>query len=507
MLLLQRVTVERVLSKYRQLPALLSHHGDLSRHFVRTATERETAVEVVRSIRDLSGAADVGFALMDGEWVARAADVLNTLPTLDGALLNAAREGRLGRLSLPGRPAGLPSYAFSYPVRSRDGTRLVGTVVIVVGLEPIAEAWSTALDAIWLTDADGRFVVANDFARLPATTRQTVVSSPLYRTGWTLHVGVRSDRPSLAFRDTLIGSALAFAFVLLAVALAVWRWRAQRTALRTERAQALRLERRVRDRTRDLKNANERLQAAQDDLVQSAKLAALGRMSTAFAHEYNQPLAAVRAYATNAAKWIERSQPERAVEALERIDAMAVRMADLSKSLRSFARKPGQDIAPVDLAGVIGEAKPLVELQARRRGIAIDWPPLTRGPTVMGGPVRLSQVLVNLIGNAVEAAGRNVSVAVEEADGLVVLRVSDDGPGVDPAHASQIFDPFFTTRPAGQGLGLGLAIAYNIVRDFGGSLRLVDRGRKGGSGATFQVELRSAPMERAALRRPEMADA
>ena len=487
-LALQAETLEGVLEKYRHLPAMLAHRGDVRALFSPAPPEWSSGsgTAIAQDIAGLSGAADVGFLDADGHPLALADDVISRSGGRTADLVAAPLQGRLGRTLL--RIDGEPFYAFSFPVRSNE--RIDGAVVVVADLEDVAETWSLALHPIRAVGPTGAWIVGNDLAT--SRSAETIERSRfLPQTQWRLFVN-RSEAPAdLAWRQSVTRSLLVLLIAVGVAAGALWRWRVAGQALRQERAQALRLERRVRDRTSDLANANERLREAQDELVRSAKLAALGRMSASLAHEYNQPLAAVRTYSDNAARLIERGCPEEAREALERITAMAVRMGALSQTLRSFARTPGAELSAVPLDRAIAEARLLLETQAEERGITVGWPTLDAPTLVRGGAVRLSQVIVNLLSNAIEAARNEIHVSVDLHEDAVRLRVADDGPGVAAEIRDQIFDPFFTTREVGQGLGLGLSIAYNIARDFGGSLVLLDTR----DGATFELSLPKARVD------------
>ena len=133
--------------------------------------------------------------------------------------------------------------------------------------------------------------------------------------------------------------------------------------------------------------------------------------------------------------------------------------------------------------------------KAKKAGvrIATDIP---AGLTAHTGPIRLSQIVVNLVGNAVDAlagadgiapAGARIDISAWAGDGRGMIRIADNGPGIDPDVRGKVFDPFFTTKPVGSGLGLGLSIVDSVVRDLEGSVRLVDR--DGETGACFVIDI------------------
>ena len=498
---LQGRALEALLDKYRALPALLAHRDDIRAVFRRGS--RADGEAVALDVAGRTGAVDVAFLRPSGSVLAVARGALGA--DAMARLVAAPLQGRLGRAAFATEADG-PLYAFSHPVRDSRGA-IAGIVAVIVGLAAIEETWAIALDAIHVEDAAGRFVVGNDLARRRLANGAGGIEASLFlaRLGWRLFVVRDASAVAAAGRGALGLAVLLAALLTGLVMLALWRVRAARARSRAERAGALRLERRVRDRTRALTHemrereaAEGRLREAQADLVQAAKLAALGRMSAALAHEYNQPLAAIRAYAENAARLLERGREAEVPDTLARIVAVAERMGRLAQTLRSFARRPGTATRPVRLPEAWQDALTIVEPLARERGVAIAIEGLDDDVVVEAGRLRLSQVLLNLLLNAVEACSgrdeRHVAVRVaREGEGeAVAVRVSDTGPGVADAVRDELFEPFVTTKPVGEGLGLGLSIAFNMARDFGGTLRLLD---VPGGGATFELRLRAARTE------------
>ena len=286
---------------------------------------------------------------------------------------------------------------------------------------------------------------------------------------------------------------------------------AERIALQEQTK--LDLERRVIERTADLERVNhqivteiaerrlteQELRRTQDDLVQAGKLAALGQMSAALSHEINQPLAAARNYADSAAILIDRGDSAKARENVNQIVSLIDRMATIAKHLRSVARKPDSPLQAIDLNSALAEAVTMAEarLTAADANVLIDLP--GELPLVKAGAVRLQQVLANILSNAVDAVegtqDRRIAVSAAHAGERISLTIRDHGPGVPAAIATRIFDPFFTTKRVGSGLGLGLSISYNIMKDFGGDLRVAN---EPDGGAAFTLVFLSADKRRVA---------
>ncbi|CUA87372.1 His Kinase A (phospho-acceptor) domain/HAMP domain/Histidine kinase-, DNA gyrase B-, and HSP90-like ATPase [Chelatococcus sambhunathii] len=247
------------------------------------------------------------------------------------------------------------------------------------------------------------------------------------------------------------------------------------------------------DELGDLAKALAVFRQTRDDLVQAAKLAALGQMAAGISHELNQPLAAIRSHAHNSAVLIARGRMDEARASLERIQGLTARMAELIRHLKRFARRPAPTLEPVDLKAVVDGALSLFaqRLDEERVAVRLNFPD---GPvTVEAEEIRLEQVVVNLVSNALDALDgggeRHIAIGAEAKGGRILLSVSDSGSGIDAEARAAVFDPFFTTKPVGQGLGLGLSMSYNIVKDFGGALSLAQTGP---AGTTFVVELAAA---------------
>ena len=229
-----------------------------------------------------------------------------------------------------------------------------------------------------------------------------------------------------------------------------------------------------------------------DELVQSAKLAALGQMAAGIGHELNQPLAAIRSHVHNGAVLLARGRGDEAAASLSRIEGLTVRMAQSIAHLKRFARRTEPEIGAVSLDVVIEGA---LSLFAQR--IADEHIEVVRaapsGLLVLAEEVRLEQVVVNLIANAMDAVHdavrRRIVIEVRRGTDHVIIEISDTGTGVEDGMRTDIFDPFFTTKPPGSGLGLGLSLSFNIIRDFGGRLLLTESSAQG---STFSIELREA---------------
>ncbi|MCA1491609.1 sensor histidine kinase [Ensifer sp. NBAIM29] len=282
--------------------------------------------------------------------------------------------------------------------------------------------------------------------------------------------------------------------------------RRQAVAMRSavERLRARELEGKVEERTHDLRMARDRLeteiadhrqtteklQAVQQDLVQANRLAILGQVAAGVAHEINQPVATIRAYADNARTFLDRGQSATAAENMESIAELTDRVGAITEELRRFARKGHFAAEPTPMKNVMEGALMLLRSRfaGRMDAIRIALPP--DGLKALGNRIRLEQVLINLLQNALEAIGSGdggtIEVRCEETANDVTLTVADNGPGIPADIREELFTPFNTSKE--EGLGLGLAISKEIVSDYGGTIDV----ESGSTGTTFTVHLQKA---------------
>jgi two-component system C4-dicarboxylate transport sensor histidine kinase DctB len=218
------------------------------------------------------------------------------------------------------------------------------------------------------------------------------------------------------------------------------------------------------------------LKSAQNELVQAGKLAALGQLSVGITHEINQPLTAIASHLHTAGRRLEKQQTEQAVASLGKIKMLLDKVAGITRHLKAFAREAGAERNPVDLDTVIEEALDLLSNRLKQQHCQLNYIAGVRGLNVFAEPIRLEQVLVNLISNSIDAMDncqtRTLDIQVVDKGSEVQVDISDSGIGIAKDQIALIFDPFFTQKEVGKGLGLGLSISYNIIQDFGGQIRV-----------------------------------
>ncbi|MBY5640984.1 ATP-binding protein [Rhizobium leguminosarum] len=332
------------------------------------------------------------------------------------------------------------------------------------------------------------------------------VATSVPATGWHLqHLVALGPSVDAGIREARMLALLILLPLLAGAAFLLRRRHVITLQISSEQRAREELERRVAERTLDLSQARDRLQAeivghksteqklqaVQQDLVQANRLAILGQVAAGVAHEINQPVATIRAYADNARTFLDRGQTTPAGDNLESIAALTERIGSITEELKTFARKGRGNAEPTGLKDVIEGAVMLLRSRfaGRMDTLDIDLPPAEL--QVMGNRIRLEQVLINLLQNALEAvapkAGEGrVEVRTSTDAGMVTLTVADNGPGIPPEIRKGLFTPFNTSKESG--LGLGLVISKDIVGDYGGRMEVLSDS----SGTRFIVQLRKA---------------
>jgi len=242
--------------------------------------------------------------------------------------------------------------------------------------------------------------------------------------------------------------------------------------------------------SRERGEAEKRYRAAREELAQANRLGSLGQITAGVAHEINQPVAAIRTFAENATIFLDRDQATPVRGNLAQIIDLTARIGAITAELRNFARRKMPLRGAIELVSVIDGALLLLGERARDV-VTVDLPADLKTLRITGDRVRLEQIIVNLLQNALDAiegvSAPQIHIAATAAGDDVTVAVSDNGAGIDPAIADEVFAPFVSAKPAG--LGLGLAIARDIARDFGGELEI---GASDLPGATFLLRLKRA---------------
>ena len=269
------------------------------------------------------------------------------------------------------------------------------------------------------------------------------------------------------------------------------------------------LEQRVKERTQELLSVNDSLvseienrQYAEELLEEKraqishfSRVSVMGRLSGELAHELNQPLNAIQNYVASLSQILAISPvSEPASQVLTKLSGEITRAAKIIRRTREFVSTGKHQPERLSLSELVTDTAAMLKGEARRRGMSIQIVDDKKNSVVLGDPVRLQQVLVNLVLNALESMvnqPKSKKVATiemtSEAD-RIWIAVHDSGSGVDESQQSRLFEAFFTTKT--NGLGMGLAISHGIIEDHQGTLSYAT---KEGGGSSFIIELPSAP--------------
>jgi C4-dicarboxylate-specific signal transduction histidine kinase len=249
----------------------------------------------------------------------------------------------------------------------------------------------------------------------------------------------------------------------------------------------------LRETTGEMQRREQELRDKQEQLVQAGKMATLGELTTGVAHELNNPLNNIGLFVGNAIDLMELGASERARVLRELKNAMGqVRKAsEIISHLRTFGRAAPVSREPVKLNTVIERALSLMQEQLRLRQIEVTVDFCAQDAVVIGNPIQLEQVFINLLNNSRDAVAheleRRIYVCCSMSEGMAEVRFCDSGPGIPEGLEQRIFDPFFTTKEVGEGTGLGLSITYSIIKDHEGTIAVEKTPPEGG--AVFVIRL------------------
>ncbi len=524
------------LQRYRDLAVVMAKHPQVVA--VLTDNARPQDRQLLRSVADRAAALDV--MVIDRTGRVRAAAEDGAGSNNARAFVRRALNGALGRGYGAEANAGR-SYFYAAPVFGEGGA-VLGALVVSTDLSSVDYAWRGDTPPVFFTDGSGQVQVSNRSELVlwqrpsgapglqppSGVTPEFAVSyiggHEIWQIGWgpylpreALHltqelpvIGMTGEvlMDVAPVRRLAASQAAAVAALCLAFGALLFLATERRRTLARVNAQ---LEARVRARTQALRDINDELRReaaerseaqlalarAQNDLVQVSKLSALGQLSAGISHELNQPLMAVQSFAENGVAFIERGKHQRAAENLTRISDMADRMGRIIKNLRAFSKQESVQQLQVDLGAVIAS---VLDMTAQRRaasGVTLRYTPPAAALWVRGGEVRLGQVFVNLITNAVDAMegreARILTIGITQGTNITV-EVKDTGAGISAP--DQVFDPFYSTKEVGaaKGVGLGLSISYAIVQSVGGEIRAQNTAE----GACFSVTLLPMAQESAA---------
>lgn len=543
--------LESTLEKYETLPYSVAYLP-LTSQVLASPADPGLVQNLNATLKDIQAHAKVAaIYLMDSKGLTIAASNWDMPQTFVGQNFNfrpyftEAIKGNAGRFYAVGNTTSIPGYFIAQPVYpagvARGSTAPVGVIAVKISLNEFEQAWRSSEEAIALADKHGVVFLSNRTAwqyrslhmldevvqRDIANTLQYVgsrimpilslpkaerdgfgeyVARPIGRLGWQLMLFPAEGK---AIRAGLQASVLCcLVLIVVAAFLGVYDQRRRRLqegmAAQVALQQAAQeLEHKIAERTGQLMTANQQLEqkygklketelllrSTQNELVQAGKLAMLGQMAAGITHELNQPLTAIRAFADNAGTFLSQGKVAQAAENLAHISHASARMGQIVGQLKGFARKSPQAVSAVDVTEAIHAAVRLLHSEFERQAVQLELS-LGEGLHIQGDPVRLEQVLLNLLRNAMDAvensAVKKICIHLGTEQGKAIVRILDSGPGLPDEAVQHLFEPFFTTKPSGKGLGLGLAISSSIVQAMNGVLSARN---SAGGGAEFIIAI------------------
>jgi two-component system C4-dicarboxylate transport sensor histidine kinase DctB len=363
-----------------------------------------------------------------------------------------------------------------------DGARLVsfGPDALGAGLEDGASS-DLLTQGSTLLQPDWRFLLLSDLSKVEKSARATsAFAAAMFGCLMFLFLYLRQRQLAIA-QSIAAKEALQDAYENLEVMVA------ERTSELNSTTQELTQE------IAERRQAQQALQTTQNELIQAGKMAVLGQMSAGITHELNQPLTALRTMSDNAQILLDRGMVEDARRNLATISQVVERMGTITRQLKVFARKSTSVLTVVSIRSAVMNALFLVDRRLQLEKVSFEQRIPEEDVFAMGDNNRLEQVLVNLFNNALDSMANSsapcLTVDVRGEQERVFITVKDNGTGIPNDVMQHLFEPFFTTKEQGAGLGLGLVISAQIVREFGG---ILSGQNAPGGGAEFTVELRAA---------------
>tara|TARA_B100001939_G_scaffold178603_1_gene153944 strand:+ start:7477 stop:9267 length:1791 start_codon:yes stop_codon:yes gene_type:complete len=501
------------------VPKLLARDQELigALHSQDFSTSTQRLIDFVDEI----GAASLMLLDKDGRTVASTdRNNLGSMHREKAFFVEATRSNETVFTIVPQETGGVDFY---YSRRIEFQNRFIGVVSVEVDLHKFERAWAGISDSIMVLDSEGKIILATDprwrgvseteaLAKRPAETALSqAVQFTAGLTGYRDSTYVQGEAVMriagrVPFRGWQIVSFTAFSSVrekvnsilalevmgfTLMLAMIFYlvnrRTRVRLKIFENESAELRRLNERLQREIAEREKVQKTLEVAEQSLEQSSKLAALGEMAAAVSHELNQPLAAMKTYLAGAGLLLSRNRPDETLSAFHRIDDLIERMGAITRQLKTYARKGSETFTPVDMSAALSSSLSMMEPQLKHSNIRLEKVISEQSVVVIGDRVRLEQVLINLLRNAVDAVKTVPDPVIEimlSRGETVTLSVRDNGSGIE--ELDLLFEPFHTTKKDGDGVGLGLAISSGIVKDHGG--RLTARNSDAG-GAVFEVQL------------------
>lgn len=529
-----RNTLEAALGRYDYLPFVLSQNEQI---FRLAFSQPQQASQLLESIKDNSQVDAIYIMDLEGNTIS--SSNWNKENSFVGKnygyrpYFKQALSFQKGQFFGVGATTSIPGYFVSAPFI--ENGKVSAVIVVKVLLSSIEDNWndrSVDDEIVFATDENNVIILSSQQKWLYYTLqdldpKQIIAIKEQKQFGANpqikLNIKARKDSPQLVtidkqnytqslsdtgIKDWKIHYLISYArindqllifwsrvLILLLIGLATYlmfRSVNNRIALKQSRGESLSLRQlntTLQHEIEERKQIEKQLREAQVELRRTSKLAAMGQLSASITHELGQPLSAMRTYiASMKVSQKENKDDSYSISTLGKLDKLVDRMTTTSQQLRYFARSGEKETRPLDLRKVISGAINTTQPSLQELNISLTVMGVGEEPVmVTAGRIRLEQVLVNVIKNAMEALQDSVSneekwikLTLKQTDSQANIEIEDNGPGVSEEVQKQLFEPFFTTKASGVGMGLGLAISLNIVSELEGSLNVENR-KEGGA--------------------------
>ncbi|MFV1849744.1 MAG: ATP-binding protein [Porticoccaceae bacterium] len=528
-------SLRAAVDRYRYLPYVVARHHQVI-DAILGVDDPQTANVYLERVNDRSGAA--ALYVLDRTGITVASSNWNTTDSFVGEdysfrpYFRQSISGEEGFFFGIGVTTGRAGLFISNPIRR--GGAVIGVVVVKLELDELEKNWQDGGETVFVIDSDGVITLTSrgdwkyrtlsplsDFDRarivqnrqypgkeltslnvgqqlakgsgIATINAQRFLfdSKPIRGSDWRIFyltsMDQVTDRQGAVMLIAIIGGGMII-LVILFLRERELKLASQREARELERIQALntRLEQEITER----RKTEDELRGTQNELVQAGKLAALGQMSAAIAHEINQPITAIRTFCASAKLMLERGKTEQLEQNIGQISSLTERMGAITGQLKTFSRKSTGVLEPVDLKIALDNALQLLSPQLQQEDCTLERHEPADPLIVHADLVRIEQICVNIIRNALDAmensSVKRIRIDLSSKQDDVIMYITDTGPGMNDETLALLFDPFFTTKDPGQGVGLGLSVTYGIVRDFGGSIKAYNTET---GGACFEVRL------------------
>ncbi|QPO12027.1 sensor histidine kinase [Thalassospira sp. A40-3] len=528
-------SLRAAVDQYRYLPYVVARHHEVIAAITGTGNPR-TADMYLERVKQRSGAA--ALYVMDKTGMTVAASNWNTPDSFVGEdygfrpYFSQSITGGEGFFFGIGVTTGRAGLFISNPIRGDD--EIIGVAVVKIELDEVESNWQEGGETVFVADEDGVITMTSrgdwkyrTLSELSPEVRGRIVRHQQYPgkelasldigqqlakgTGivtinserflfddkhmqdskWRLYyltsMDYVSNRQAAALFIAVSGAGLII-LIILFLRERELKLASQREAREFARIQALNI--RLEEEIAVRRKTEEELRGTQNELVQAGKLAALGQMSAAIAHEINQPITAIRTFCASAKLMLERGKTEKLDQNINQISALTERMGAITGQLKTFSRKSTGVLEPVDLKVALDNTLQLLSPQLQQEECTLERNEPDTPLVIQADLVRIEQICVNIIRNALDAMAdssvKRIRIDLASTKTDVIMQITDTGPGMNEETLSLLFDPFFTTKDPGQGVGLGLSVTYGIVRDFGGSIKAYNTET---AGACFEVRL------------------